>query len=111
MKRLIVILVMSAMAVTLFSPTVAALQWDWRKPPPESIIRETRGARPQGDDGGWQGVEKSRESNVHWFFGILTAVDWLMPYLILDNPTSDENEGMVLPETVNDENDRNSSTR
>lgn len=53
MKRLITLLLLSAFAVTLFSPTVVALQWDWRQPPPESVIRDTQGARPDGEEGGW----------------------------------------------------------
>ena len=66
MKRLIVWVVMSAMAVTLFSPTVGALQWDPDKPSPESIIRETRGARPQGDDTPWGEMQKSDGAPGDW---------------------------------------------
>ena len=56
MKRLISLVLLSAFAVTLFSPTVAALQWDWRKPPPESVYRQTQEAKPNGDDSGWADV-------------------------------------------------------
>ena len=60
MRKAITLLLLGAFCITLFSPPIAATQWDPKHPPPYLQVSPDR---PDGDDTGWQVPTDENQNN------------------------------------------------